>query len=63
MLEIRAPFLNARRRWPFTVVHGHTPFEEVTQAPGRISIDTGAYATGRLSAVRLQGKDVTVLHT
>jgi serine/threonine protein phosphatase 1 len=63
LLEIRAPFLNARRRWPFTVVHGHTPFDEVTRKPGRISIDTGAYATGRLSAVRLQGAEVAVLHT
>ena len=61
MLEIRAPFLKSRRRWPFVVVHGHTPVDDVTNANGRIGIDTGAYATGKLSAVRLQGGDVSIL--
>jgi serine/threonine protein phosphatase 1 len=35
------------------VVHGHTPVEEVQIFPGRIAIDTGAFATGRLTAIRL----------
>ena len=63
MLEIRQPFLNTKRKWPFTIVHGHTPFDAVTTKPGRIAIDTGAYATGKLSAVRLQGAEVGVLST
>lgn len=37
------------------VVHGHTPTAQidVTAADGHINVDSGAYATGRLSAVRL----------
>ena len=38
-----------------TIIHGHQVVPEVTLRPGRIAIDTGAYATGRLSAVRLEG--------
>lgn len=33
-----------------TVVHGHTVVSRATAADGRISIDTGAYYTGRLTA-------------
>jgi len=36
-----------------TVVHGHTIVENVVFTEGRIAVDTGAYVTGRLSAVRL----------
>ena len=32
------------------VVHGHTIFSEPYASSGRISCDTGAYQTGRLSA-------------
>lgn len=35
------------------VVHGHTPTADVIFGDHRISVDTGAYLTGRLSAVRL----------
>lgn len=35
------------------VVHGHTPTPDVVFGDHRISADTGAYLTGRLSAVRL----------
>jgi serine/threonine protein phosphatase 1 len=37
------------------VVHGHTIVPEATASLGRMAIDTGAYATGTLSAVRLDG--------
>lgn len=33
------------------IVHGHTIVDAVQANAGRLSIDTGAYATGRLSAV------------
>lgn len=36
-----------------TVVHGHTIVDNVVFTAGRIAVDTGAYVTGRLSAVRL----------
>lgn len=56
LLWIRNRFLLDPRPWSHRVVHGHTP----TQAPfadgRRINVDTGAYASGRLSAVRLEGE-------
>lgn len=36
-----------------TVIHGHTPVSEVRPQDRYINVDTGAYATGILSAVRL----------
>lgn len=63
LLGIRDAFLNSRRKWPFTIVHGHTPGEAVHIDERRIGVDTGAYITGRLSAVRLDGVDVRVLST
>jgi len=43
------------------VVHGHMIRSEPLLMPHRIAIDTGAYATGRLTAVRLRnGEDPAV---
>jgi serine/threonine protein phosphatase 1 len=63
MLSIREPFLSAGDVFGYTVVHGHTPVNEPQTPPGRIAVDTGAYVTGRLSAVRLEGEDVSFLTT
>ena len=63
MLEIREPFLKKRARWPFVVVHGHSPVAEARRLPAGIALDTGAYATGKLSAVRLEGDQVSFLST
>lgn len=49
--------------WPAPgklVVHGHYDCAEATNRPGRICVDTGAYYTGRLTAVRLDA-DVSFL--
>jgi serine/threonine protein phosphatase 1 len=43
------------------VVHGHTPTEVVVSDARRISVDTGAYATNVLSAVRLAGESRLLL--
>lgn len=51
---IRGRFLSHRASLPHIVVHGHTPVETPHFAHSRIAIDTGAYATGTLTAVRLQ---------
>ena len=63
LLTIREPFMRSQRKWPFVVVHGHTPEPNVHVDERRIGVDTGAYATGRLSAVRLEGDDISVLST
>jgi serine/threonine protein phosphatase 1 len=55
MMWIREPFLTYGPGIPLTVVHGHTPSVDITTGPGRIGIDTAAYATGRLTALRVQG--------
>ncbi len=50
---IREPFLSEGPGLPLTVVHGHTPAATVSYGPNRIGIDTGAYATGRLTVLKI----------
>lgn len=45
------------------VVHGHTITEEVDVRPNRIGIDTGAYATGKLTALGVEGTERWFLQT
>jgi len=54
---IRGEFLNHRGAHPRFIVHGHTITETVDEQPNRIGIDTGAYASGRLTALALDGSD------
>jgi serine/threonine protein phosphatase 1 len=55
LLWIREPFLTSKRALPLCVVHGHTPVHAPTANRQRIAVDTGAYATGLLTAARLEG--------
>ena len=55
LLWIRDEFLNSKMDFGKIVVHGHTPRPEPEVLPNRINIDTGAFATGRLSCVVLEG--------
>lgn len=57
LLWIRQPFLQDRRAFDKIVVHGHTPAEEAYADHRRIGLDTGAYATGLLTAMRLEGDE------
>lgn len=52
---IRAEFLDYRGIHPKVIVHGHTITDTVDEQPNRIGIDTGAYASGRLTAIGLDG--------
>jgi serine/threonine protein phosphatase 1 len=63
LLQVRESFLKDRSHLGFKVVHGHTPETRVHNDERRIGLDTGAYATGRLSAVRLQDDGVQVIST
>jgi serine/threonine protein phosphatase 1 len=45
------------------IVHGHSISPDVDQHPGRIGIDTGAYMSGRLTAIGLEGTDRWVIQT
>ena len=55
LLWIREPFLSHSGDLGAVVVHGHTISEEATFRDHRIGVDTGAYATGILSALGLEG--------
>ena len=55
-------FERTPRRDGLWVVHGHTVVPTPTQRRGRINVDTGAYATGRLTVARISDSDVT-FHT
>ena len=54
---IRGPFLSHSGKLDAVVVHGHTISQHVEWLASRIGVDTGAYKTGKLSAVVLQGAD------
>lgn len=54
-------FLRMPRRDGVWVLHGHTIVEDVAADQGRIGVDTGAFATGRLSAVTVTSGGYTVL--
>jgi serine/threonine protein phosphatase 1 len=54
---IRQPFLDDESDHGFVVVHGHTISEEIVERPNRIGIDTGAYRSGVLTALVLDGSE------
>jgi serine/threonine protein phosphatase 1 len=55
LLWIRDEFLDSDLDFGMVVVHGHTPVVEPQVKPNRINVDTGAFATGRLTCVVLEG--------
>ncbi len=54
---IREPFLSHKGSHGVVVVHGHTITDDPVDAGNRIGIDTGAYASGRLTALVLEGRE------
>jgi len=60
---IRSRFLKHPGPHDRFIIHGHTITEEVDEQPWRLGIDTGAYATGRLTAVGLEGEERWFLQT
>jgi len=60
---IRAPFLENNDDHGFIVVHGHTIAGQVDVRTNRIGIDTGAYRSGVLTAIGLEGLDRWFLQT
>lgn len=63
LLWIRGSFLEDKRRFEKVIVHGHSVGEEVQADHRRIGVDTGAYATGALTAVKLEGRGQFLLQT
>jgi serine/threonine protein phosphatase 1 len=60
---IRQKFLRSKRWHGAMVVHGHHALLAVEERFNRIGIDTGAYATGRLTAIGLEGSERWYLQT
>lgn len=60
---IRELFLDHHGTLEKVIVHGHSIRAEVEITNHRIGIDTGAYLTGRLSALGLEGAERWVLQT
>lgn len=60
---IRGEFLDDPRDHGFVVVHGHTITDAVETKANRIGIDTGAFASDRLTAIGLEGTDRWFLDT
>lgn len=62
-LWIRDAFLHSDADLGKIIVHGHTPESRPVKRSNRISIDTGAYSSGRLTALRLEGTTTRFLST
>lgn len=61
LLWIRNEFLESEERFSKYIVHGHTPVQQPDIRPNRINIDTGAYATGNLTLLTIQGESFLAL--
>lgn len=63
LLWIRDDFLEDSSDHGYVVVHGHTVLNEPVFRANRIGIDTGAYRTGVLTALMLEGADQRIVAT
>jgi serine/threonine protein phosphatase 1 len=61
LLWIREEFLLWEKPFEKIVVHGHTPVHEPEIRANRINIDTGAFATGRLTCMVFEGTEIMLL--
>ena len=62
LLWIRDEFLLHEEDFGKVVVHGHSPTNLPDIRPNRINIDTGAYATGRLTCLVLESDGMRFLY-
>ncbi len=63
LMWVRQVFLDHPATFDQVIVHGHTPGETIHADHRRIGVDTGAYATGVLTALRLEDTAREVLQT
>lgn len=61
MMWIREPFISSGPGLNLVVVHGHTACRQPSIGPNRIGIDTKAYATGKLTVLKINGSSTTIL--
>jgi serine/threonine protein phosphatase 1 len=63
LLWIRDEFLLSSRDFGKIIIHGHTPTSEIELRSNRINIDTGAFATGRLTSLVIEAETLSVIDT
>jgi diadenosine tetraphosphatase ApaH/serine/threonine PP2A family protein phosphatase len=63
LLWIRDDFLRSDADFGKIIVHGHTPIESPEFRPNRINIDTGAFATGRLTCLVVEAGKYRTMST
>jgi serine/threonine protein phosphatase 1 len=61
LIWIRGDFHRYRELHPKVIVHGHTPVSQPEVLPNRVNVDTGAFASGRLSALVIDGAQKRLL--
>jgi serine/threonine protein phosphatase 1 len=61
LLWIRREFLASEDDHGWFVVHGHTPVPHPDIRHNRANIDTGAWRTGTLSCIAIEGSSILVL--
>jgi serine/threonine protein phosphatase 1 len=63
LLWIRGEFLHSNAEFGKIVVHGHSIADDPQVRRNRIGIDTGAYASGKLTCLVLEGEEFSFLQT
>jgi serine/threonine protein phosphatase 1 len=63
LMWIRNSFLDSDIPFEKVVVHGHTPTQRVYVDCRRIGVDTKAYESGALTALRLEGRARSIMQT
>ena len=58
MIWIRHEFIKFLGRYPKPVIFGHTPLRQVLMAEDRIGIDTGCVYGGKLTCLKLPGREI-----
>jgi serine/threonine protein phosphatase 1 len=61
LVWIRQEFLGYPGLHPKVIVHGHTPAPAPEVLANRVNVDTGAFSTGRLTALIIAGADKEIL--
>ena len=63
LIWIREPFLSESIKHEKIIIHGHSITPTVDIKKYRIGIDTGAYHSGELTAIKLWGEEISFLST
>ena len=61
LIWIRWAFLSHTGLYEKVIVHGHTPVTRPELLPNRVNVDTGAFLSGRLTALVIDGAEKWVL--